>query len=283
MRKVHTRFAEFRWTNRVVWSSLAMFLTSAKYHLFEKRWCESKIGMQICILHFASSLLRIFLAALSFLEFLYGILLMLSRCCFHHIVDNSILYKKDIQHFCIGPILFSENKIKRSVVGGKVDGQILSGTRSEKPKILSGTRDEKRKNLFATKWQFRKILFGSQRVKMLTSLKWRKVGKKYVGVFCWFCHLPSNGVIMKIVLSDLDLLFWRSTILNVNISDMVKASAKMHKMTFIDFNFCQWLMPLRKLHLMTLTYFFKVKIRKYISWKQRASADMWNDFKYLVL
>ena len=31
------------------------------------------------------------------------------------------------------------------MVGGKVDGQILFGTRSEKPKILFGTRDEKRK------------------------------------------------------------------------------------------------------------------------------------------
>ena len=38
----------------------------------------------------------------------------LSRCCFHHLVENSILYKKDIQHFYIGPILFSENKIIRS-------------------------------------------------------------------------------------------------------------------------------------------------------------------------
>ena len=84
---------------------------------------------------------------------LYGILLVLSRCCFHHLVENSILYKKDIQHFYIGPILFSEDKIIRSVVSGKVDGQILFDTRSEK-----------RKNLFGTKWQLRKILFGSQRV-----------------------------------------------------------------------------------------------------------------------
>ena len=52
---------------------------------------------------------------------------MLSRCCFHHIVENSILYKKDIKHFYIGPILYSENKIIRSVVGGKVDGKILFG------------------------------------------------------------------------------------------------------------------------------------------------------------
>ena len=50
------------------------------------------------------------------------------------------------------------------MVGGKVYGQILSGTRSEKPKILFVTRDEKRKNVFGTKWQFRKILFASRRV-----------------------------------------------------------------------------------------------------------------------
>ena len=43
MRKVHARYAEFRWTIRVVWSSPAMFLTSATCHLFEKRWCKSVI------------------------------------------------------------------------------------------------------------------------------------------------------------------------------------------------------------------------------------------------
>ena len=76
------------------------------------------------------------------------------RCCFHHLVENSILYKKDIQHFYIGPILFSENKIIRSVVGGKVDGQILFGARSEKPKILFGARGEKRKNLLTVTTNF---------------------------------------------------------------------------------------------------------------------------------
>ena len=40
------------------------------------------------------------------IEFLYGILLVLSRCCLHHLVENSILYKKDIQPFNIQPILF---------------------------------------------------------------------------------------------------------------------------------------------------------------------------------
>ena len=53
--------------------------------------------------------------------------------------------QKDIQHFYIGPILYSENKIIRSVVGGKVDGQILSGTRSEKRKfyLAPGIRNGK--------------------------------------------------------------------------------------------------------------------------------------------
>ena len=90
---------------------------------------------------------------------MYGILLVLSRCCFHHLVENSILYKKDIpvQHFCIGPILFSENKIIRSVVGGKVDGQILSGTRSEKPKILFGTRMRNGKIYLALNYSFEKF------------------------------------------------------------------------------------------------------------------------------
>ena len=115
MRKVHARFAEFRWTIRVVWSSPAMFLTSATCHLFEKRWCESKMGMRICIMHFASSLLRIFWAPLSFLEFLYEILLVLSRCCFHHIVENSILYKKRYTVLLHRTNTFSENKIIRSV------------------------------------------------------------------------------------------------------------------------------------------------------------------------
>ena len=39
----------------------------------------------------------------------------------------------------------------RSVVGGKVDGQILFGARSEKLKILFGARGEKLKILFGAK------------------------------------------------------------------------------------------------------------------------------------
>ena len=70
---------------------------------------------------------------------------------FHYLVENSILYKKDIEHFYIGPILFSENKIIRSVVGAKVNGHILFDVRSKKSKFLFGTRGENRKNLFGAK------------------------------------------------------------------------------------------------------------------------------------
>ena len=101
--------------------------------------------MKFCIMHFASSLLRFLFSKILLPEFLYEVLLMLSRWCFHHLVENSILYKKDIQHFYIGPILFSGNKIIRSVVSGKVDGQILFGARSEKPKFVFGARGKKRK------------------------------------------------------------------------------------------------------------------------------------------
>ena len=95
-------------------------------------------------MHFASSLLRIFLAKNVFLEFFYEVLLVLSRCCFHYFVENPILYKKDIPPFYIGQILFSENKIIRSVVSGKVDGQIVFGARRNQQFYLApGMRNEK--------------------------------------------------------------------------------------------------------------------------------------------
>ena len=101
--------------------------------------------MKFCIMHFESSFLRIFVSKKLLQEFLYGVLLVLSRCCFHHLVKNSILYKKDIQHFCIGPILFSENKIIRSMVGGKVDSQIYlaPGVRNRKFYLTPGMRNGK--------------------------------------------------------------------------------------------------------------------------------------------
>ena len=122
----------------------------------KKDGASPKWACEFCIMHFASSLLRIFLATLSFLEFLYGILLVLSRCCFHRLVENSILYKKDIQHFCIGPILFQKIKSygRWSAENLTVKFYLASGVRNRKFYLA---RDEKRKNLFATKWQFRKF------------------------------------------------------------------------------------------------------------------------------
>ena len=101
--------------------------------------------MGICIMHFASSLLRIFVATLSFLEFLYGILLMLSRCCFHHIVENSILYKTDIQHFYIGSILYSEIKSygRWSAEKLMVKFYLAPGVRNRKFYLAPGMRNDK--------------------------------------------------------------------------------------------------------------------------------------------
>ena len=95
--------------------------------------------MNFCIMHFASSLLRFFFNNFT------------SRICvwstigaiqmlFHHLVDNSIIYKKN---FYIGQILFSENKIIRSVVCGKVDGQILlvPGVKNQKFYLVPGMRN----------------------------------------------------------------------------------------------------------------------------------------------
>lgn len=45
-------------------------------------------------------------------------------------------------------------------------------------------------------------------------------------VFCNFLHLPSNGVNVKIALGDFDLLFLRTKIKNVNISETVRVGSK---------------------------------------------------------
>ena len=87
-----------------------------------------------------------------FPEFLYEVLLVLSRCCFHHLVENSILYKKkDKQHFCIGPVLFQKIKLygRWSAEKLTVKFYLVPGVRN--PKILFRARGEKRKNLFRIK------------------------------------------------------------------------------------------------------------------------------------
>ena len=55
-----------------------------------------------------------------------------------------------------------------------------------------------------------------------------------------------------------------SNILNVDISEIVRASAKIHRTTFVDLDICQRMLQWRKLHLIILTYFFKIKIIKII-------------------
>ena len=79
---------------------------------------------------------------------------MLYRCCFHHFVDNSIFYKKYIQPFYIGPILF--HKIKSY------------GRWNSRQSNFIWCQECETENLFGAKWQLWKILFGSQRVKYKT-------------------------------------------------------------------------------------------------------------------
>ena len=69
---------------------------------------------------------------------------MLSRCCFHHLVESPILYKKIYTALLLGPTLFSENKIIRSVDGGKVDGQfyLVPGVRNRKFYLVPWVRNE---------------------------------------------------------------------------------------------------------------------------------------------
>ena len=47
--------------------------------------------------------------------------------------------------------------------------------------------------------------------------------------------------------------------LNVNISETAKGNAKIRITAYLDFDICQRIIPLRKLHLINLTYFFKVE------------------------
>ena len=70
---------------------------------------------------------------------------MLFRCCFHHIVENLILYKKDIQPFYIGPILFSEIKSygRWSAEKLTVTFYLAPGVRNRKFYLAPGMRNGK--------------------------------------------------------------------------------------------------------------------------------------------
>ena len=145
-----------------------------------------------------------------------------------------------------------------------------------------------------------------------------------MGDICRLWYLPSNGVIDKIALCGLDLLYesqklfvytetvragtnmWETCIdfdichrmvskialcdllfegqeFEIFISETVRASTKTHRTTFTALDIYQRVIPLRDLHLMTLTYVLRSNILNCnISETLRASANMWNDFKYLA-
>ena len=77
---------------------------------------------------------------------------MLSRCCFHHLVENLILYKKDVQHFYIGPILFQKIKSygRWSVEKLTVKFYLVPGMRNQKLYLVPNDRHEK--IYLAVKW-----------------------------------------------------------------------------------------------------------------------------------
>ena len=106
------------------------------------------------------------------------------------------------------------------MVGGKVDGQILSGTRSEKPKILSGTRDEKRKNLFGTKWQFGKFLPGSQRVNLLDLIQ--AVNSSVHAVIALASVITSSGLQLNNIIRTLHADIEKPTTLEKTFNNLHK-------------------------------------------------------------
>ena len=121
-------------------------------------------------------------------------------------------------------------------------------------------------------------------LKILYLLNGKESAQKYIGVFCRFGHLSSNGIIAKIILRDLDLLF-EGQILKCNYIWNSEICVKMHRTTLLDLDICYRTMTLRDLHLMTLTYFFMVKNMKfqYLGNSDRTSANMRTDFKYPAL
>ena len=92
---------------------------------------------------------------------------------------------------------------------------------------------------------------------------------------CKFWHLPSNGIIAKIVLRDPVILLEDQTFFNCYISETVRTSTEMWE-SFVDFDICHRAVLLRKLYSVTLTYFLKVKNKVNISETVWANAEMRN-------
>ena len=107
-------------------------------------------------------------------------------------------------------------------------------------------------------------LFKGQKLKNLFVSETVRAIAKMCGVFCYcdICHRMMS--LLK--LFSVNFLFEGE---HYKILETVRASAKMHRTTFIYLDICQRIIPLRCLHIMTLTYLFKGKKSDILlSWKQ---------------
>ena len=96
------------------------------------------------------------------------------------------------------------------MVGRKVDGQILFGARSEKPKNIFGARSEKWKNLFGAKWQLRKILFGSQRINTVIIIWTNQQGWSFFLLVNRTDYQPKiTGNLPKNLMNHTNYQFWK--------------------------------------------------------------------------
>ena len=76
---------------------------------------------------------------------------------------------------------FSENKIIRSVIGGKVDGQNLAGTRSEKPTFYLAPNYSFKKFYLAPNYSFKKFSLAVKGLRLVL-----KVSVSNVRVMCLY-------------------------------------------------------------------------------------------------
>ena len=99
--------------------------------------------------------------------------------------------------------------------------------------------------------------------------------QKCVRVICTFWHLPSNGITVKIMLNDSDLLFEGKHFLNLISLKRWQLANKCVGVSFVDFDICHRMVSMQKFYCMTFTYILKVKIKDVnISEMVRVSAKM---------
>ena len=128
-------------------------------------------------------------------------------------------------------------------------------------------------NIAKTILHDRDLLLEGEKFEMLISL--RQIAKKMHGIVAY--HYVDFNICnrMKHCKNCIPWprpTFWRSKIWNVNISEMVRASAKMYRMTFLDFDIFYRMASLRELYNVTLIFFLKFKHlrRLLVYFKQRA-------------